>query len=157
MLKQYEDALTFMKMHGALLNHVRAEHLLSMAQFARVLALQRDPNIKRSPADARKQKQWLDKHFSHLSRDSWLTLMYQAIKTFVLSRVTLKSFKAVPGLPPTQLNAAAALMDGNVTASNVFSLPENILLKWLQLHYNQVHPPLHWFVLIWHIDVTCGQ
>ncbi len=32
LLKQYEDALTFLKQHGALLNTVRGEHLLSLAQ-----------------------------------------------------------------------------------------------------------------------------
>jgi hypothetical protein len=54
--------------------------------------------------------------------------MYQTVKTFVLSRVTAKSFRALPGLDP-----ALCVVDSNATASNVFSTPENILLKWLQV------------------------
>jgi hypothetical protein len=62
------------------------------------------------------------------AREAWLCFMYQTVKTFVLSRVTAKSFRALPGLDP-----ALCVVDSNATASNVFSTPENILLKWLQV------------------------
>ena len=52
--------------------------------------------------------------------------------------MTPKSFKGLPGLPPTQTNVEA-----HMSKSNVYSVPEAILLKWLTYHYcliNPMHP-----------------
>jgi hypothetical protein len=135
LLKQYEDCLTFLKQHGALLNTVRADYLLSFVQYQRVLATRREPGVKRSKAEIKRQKAQLEKTFPSQSREAWLCLMYQMVKTFVLSRVTAKSFKALPGLDPS-----LCIVDTSATASNIFSTPESILLKWLTLHHNKVHP-----------------
>jgi hypothetical protein len=63
LLKQYEDALTFLKQHGALLNTVRAEHLLSLAQYQRVLSTRRPKGVKRTKQQAKREKAALDRSF----------------------------------------------------------------------------------------------
>jgi hypothetical protein len=52
-----------------------------------------------------------------------------------LNRVTPKSFKNLPGMPTSDTG-----IEPNMTKSNVYSVPEAILLKWMTFHYCKVHP-----------------
>mmetsp|Transcript_42416 Transcript_42416/g.70630 ORF Transcript_42416/g.70630 Transcript_42416/m.70630 type:complete len:610 (+) Transcript_42416:180-2009(+) len=51
----------------------------------------------------------VDKSFPALHRDAWVTLLFQIIRIFVLSRVTLRSFRTLPGI--------AGLDEGNALAA----------------------------------------
>ena len=73
--------------------------------------------------------------FSYISLESWITIFYQILKIYYLNRVTPKSFKALPGMPSNQ-----AGVDQAMVGSNIYSVPETILLKWMQYHYNKVNP-----------------
>ena len=80
----------------------------------------------------------VEKIWPYLVMESWLTMFYQVLKIYYLNRVTPKSFKNLPGMPPTETN-----IEPNMTKSNVYSVPETILLKWMTYHYNrmnQMHP-----------------
>lgn len=52
-----------------------------------------------------------------------------------MNRVTPKSFKSLPGMPANETTVDAAM-----TKSNIYSVPETILLKWMTYHYNKVNP-----------------
>ena len=77
----------------------------------------------------------IDRVWPYFAMDSWLTLFYQILKIYYLNRVTPKSFKALPGVQPPD-NQVEPIM----SKSNIYSVPETILLKWLTYHYNKVNP-----------------
>ena len=72
--------------------------------------------------------------------------MLQVLKVLVLSRVTLKSLKSLPGLDGCQMPADAGML-----GSNVYSTPESVLLTWLTLHLRKVRS---WAV---NLDNMCIQ
>lgn len=61
--------------------------------------------------------------------------MLQFIRTFVLTRVTLKSFRSLSGMDGCTLPPDSALL-----GSNVYSTSETILLAWLTVHLQKVCP-----------------
>ena len=76
----------------------------------------------------------LDRIFPYLSMESWMTIFYQVLKIYYLNRVTAKSYKTLPGMPNSESNVDAAMQ-----SSNIYSVAETILLKWMQYHYNKVN------------------
>lgn len=71
----------------------------------------------------------------HVQAESWITIFYQILRIYYLNRVTPKNFKSLPGMPSNEAN-----VDNSMTKSNVYSVSETILLKWMQYHYNQLNP-----------------
>ena len=57
---------------------------------------------------------------------------------FLLNRVTPKSFKSLPGIESEDAN-----LEPWMSSSNLFSLSESILLKWLTVHSIKNNPRLH--------------
>ena len=84
--------------------------------------------------------------FNYVSNDSWVMLFYQIMKIYYLNRITPKSFKNLPGMP-----AEETKIDNWMKESNVYSLPEMILLKWMTFHYN-VQNPTHTVPLFTNFD-----
>lgn len=54
---------------------------------------------------------------------------------FVLARVTVKSFKGLPGMEGCQVPPDSSLLN-----SNVYSTAEAVLLAWMTAHYYKVSP-----------------
>lgn len=80
----------------------------------------------------------IDRIFPYISMDAWMTVAYQVLRIYYLNRVTAKSFKGIPGLPQNE-----SVVDQPMQLSNIYSVSETILLKWMQFHYNkvnQMHP-----------------
>ena len=129
LLLQYEELINFLKINGAHLNTVRPEYLLSFSDYNKFL--------KTNPSQGDLKQKTLERMFPYLSAESWLTLFYQILKIYYLNRVTPKSFKNLPGVPPQE-----ATVESHMQGSNVYSVPETILLKWMQYHYNLINPLL---------------
>jgi len=148
MCQQYEQLLTFLKQHGALLSSIRPEHFLSHEQFLRYMQSE-------TPGITRRQ---VEKMFFVKSMEAWFTGILQTIKIFLLFRVTPKSFKALPGMteiadqpisgpvsedgmpdpgePRKICSELQAAWDAKGLAdSNVYSAAECILLRWLNFHF----------------------
>ena len=51
---------------------------------------------------------------------------------FVLGRVTMKSLKALPG---AERIAATRPPDAAITGTNLYSVPESVLLAWMTAHF----------------------
>ena len=91
------------------------------------------------------RNQW-EQEWASLHVDAWINVVFQVLRVFVLQRVTLKQYKNLSGVAfnPTlgshnnefgttsELKAADSAMSG----SNVFSLAESTLLRWMSLHAN---------------------
>ena len=55
-----------------------------------------------------------------------MTLFYQVLRIYYLNRITAKSFKGLPGVPANE-----GTVDASMQQSNIYSVSETILLKWL--------------------------
>ena len=73
----------------------------------------------------------IERVFPYLSMESWITIFYQILRIYFLNRVTPKNFKSLPGVP-----ASESAVDQLMSKSNVYSVSEAILLKWMNYHYN---------------------
>jgi hypothetical protein len=126
-VQQYEDLINFLKVNGAHLNTVRPEYLLSLGDYNKFL--------KMNPKDENVKQKAIERVWPYLALESWLTIFYQVLKIYYLNRVTAKSFKNLPGIAQSETN-----VEPNMTKSNLYSVPESILLKWMTYHYRRVHP-----------------
>ncbi len=61
---------------------------------------------------------------------AWLSVLYQMIKVFILNRVTPKQFKSLPGVSTDS--------NDRFEGSNIYSVPEAVLCKWLTYHFIKV-------------------
>jgi hypothetical protein len=150
LMGQYESMLTFLKQHGGLLAHVKPEHFLSLDQYLRFQQSQ-VPGTKRVSTE---------KQFYPKSIEAWLSCILQTIKIFLLNRITPRHYKTLPGLteqidqpvsPPIDDAATqdqvvqevkrlppllqAYLDPKGLTDSNICSVSECILLRWLNFHF----------------------
>lgn len=127
LIQQYEDLINYLKVNGAHLNTVRPEYLLSASDYNKFLRM--------NPKDENMKPKTLERVWPYLAMESWLTVFYQVLKIYYLNRVTPKSFKNLPGIAPNETQ-----IEPNMTKSNVYSVSESILLKWMTYHYKRVNP-----------------
>ena len=113
-------------MNGAHLNTVRPEYLLSQSDYLKF--------IKQNPSQGDMKPKTIERIFPYLQLESWITLYYQIMKIYYLNRVTPKAFKALPDMPAIETNVDQAMQN-----SNIYSVSETILLKWMQFHYNKMN------------------
>ena len=142
-----EEMLNFLKKHGALLSDISAELYLTVKEYSQLLDRQEyNHNLfaDLTPTEANATKDRLVSAFHYKSCQAWVKTLYQIVKVFVLSKVSPKTFKKLPGMP-----ASTTKINPDLAASNLHSLPEGIILQWLAYHYNKHHPhaprPLHLF------------
>lgn len=137
LVKQYEDLLTFLKQHGAFVNTVKAEHLLSLedAQRAESMRIAKLPDaLQPTPVQRQSQKQELDESHGYVSLMAWTTILYQVVKVFVLSRITTKQVRTMP-MVEMDFNS---FIDAHIGSSNVYSVAEIVLLRWMSYMFEQV-------------------
>jgi len=86
---------------------------------------------KINPREENWKQKSVERFFMHVQAESWITIFYQILRIYYLNRVTPKNFKTLPGMPSNEANVEISM-----TKSNVYSVSETILLKWMQWHYN---------------------
>lgn len=126
--KQYDDLIRMLKENGALLNTIRPEYLLKYADF--------NSYIKGNPVQNCNIFKISEAKFNYLSTDAWITLFYQIIKIYYLTRVTVKAYKALPGVPAEKSQIPDYYLEG----SNIYSAHEGILLRWMELQCELLRP-----------------
>ena len=143
----YEQLLTHLKQYGALLCSVKPEHFLSLDMFHKYMQHQY-PGMSRKACD---------KIFVFKSPDAWVSVITQLVKIFILNRITPKVFRNLPGMIDGD---ALEIEEGGTTAangqppsaflqncldprgladSNVYSVHENILLRWMNFHFSKAN------------------
>lgn len=86
-----------LKVEGAQLNHIRPEYLLSFPDLNLYLGNLPEEKSKFYMPSLLKINTGL---YNYLSLESWITLLYQIFKIYILARVTVKNFKShLPSLP----------------------------------------------------------
>jgi Calponin homology (CH) domain len=91
--------------------------------------------LKMYPKEENMKPKVVDRVYPYIAMESWLTIFYQVLRIYYLNRITPKNFKALPGIPPNE-----AIVDPLMTKSNIYSVAETILLKWMSFHANQLNP-----------------
>lgn len=129
-LRQYEQLIEFLKKNGAFLSTIRPYYLLSFSEYN--LYIKNFPYTFVNSSVMRMSEQ----KFRYLSMDGWITLFYQVIKIYSLNKITLKSIKSLPNIPEEKKTIPEYYLEG----SNIYSLPENLLLRWLELNSEMMSP-----------------
>lgn len=130
LIKQYSELIRFLKEDGALLNTIRPQYLLNYLDFNAYLKSQNHENLINSAIKISEHR------FSYISLDSWITLVYQILKIYYLSRINVKNFKALPGIPAEKLITNDNMIEG----SNFMSSHECLLLRWLEIAIEIIYP-----------------
>lgn len=129
-LKQYETLILFLQGNGAFLSTIRPYYLLSYSEYN--LFVKNFPNEFVNSNALRMSEQ----RFRYISLDCWITLFYQMIKIYSLNKITLKTLKNLPNIPIEKQTFPDHYLEG----SNIYSTPENLLLRWLELYIEQMSP-----------------
>jgi hypothetical protein len=153
LMSQYETLLNFLKQHGALLSSVRPEHFLSCEQYIRFLQSQNVSSTRRQH----------EKNFYPKSIDAWMNAILQTIKVFLLNRITPKVFRQLPGMSDQIDGTVSGIMGDDqqqedlekekkispelqhaldaksISESNVYSVAESILIRWLNFHFHRAN------------------
>lgn len=127
LLTQYEELINYLKVNGAHLNTVRPEYLLHTTDYTKFL--------KMFPKEENMKPKVVERVYPFIAMESWLTVFYQVLRIYYLNRITPKNFKALPGLIPSE-----AIVDTPMTKSNIYSVAETILLKWMTYHVGLINP-----------------
>ena len=144
---QFKHALQHMTTLGATLSNVHPEFLMPSDDFTRLLSVRADDEeLERSVEMADGGLSFwetIESNFTATSVRAWNTVFDQVAKTYVTSRVSSKSLKAL-GVPVTKE------MERAWGGSSVYSVQECALLAWVQHHYDSVftHPR-------WAYDIVC--
>ncbi|XP_041834411.1 cilia- and flagella-associated protein 47-like [Melanotaenia boesemani] len=153
LLHQHQAVLSFLRVQGAHLCHIRPEYLLDVLEFKHWCSLQSndsDPGLDDTRLD-----------YESLSQRSWTDVLLQIFKVLVLCRVSERhpspalSLKDIEGL---------VLEGSRSLASNVYSSWELQLLSWLNMNYQSMRrtvwgtdgaPSSRWIVNF-DLDLTDG-
>ena len=92
LVKQYDDLIRFLKEQGALLNSIRPEYLLNFHDYNFFLKINANEKYAMSGLKVTENR------FKYISADSWLTIFYQILKVYYLSRLQSKMLRAIPNL-----------------------------------------------------------
>jgi len=165
-IEQYSALLKFLKSRGALMHDVRAEHFLSKEEFVRTRAKQELEAIgleassscgmtvilsagnggtgpaasvfsmshSQSHAQTLQKRHILEREFASISSTAWSIALFQVLKLFVLNAITLKQYKSSCGVESKELKY---LQESLTERSNIYSAPEQILLHWLNHHFEK--------------------
>ncbi|XP_047432995.1 cilia and flagella-associated protein 47-like isoform X3 [Mugil cephalus] len=129
LLQQHEAMLTFLRVQGASLCHIRPEYLLDALEFKHWCSTQSNKESAEHGLD------YSNVDFESLSKRSWTDVLLQIYKVLVLRRVskssrnTTLSRKDVGGILP---------VGSQPLASNIYSSWELQLLSWLNMHYQSM-------------------
>lgn len=82
-----------------------------------------------------RQTQASDSAWPTICKHAWTFTYLQIAKMFILARIDLPSLKSLPGTDAAKLPDTSVL-----TGSNIYSIPESILLAWMEVHLAKVFP-----------------
>ncbi|XP_054479802.1 cilia- and flagella-associated protein 47-like [Anoplopoma fimbria] len=155
LLQQHQAMLTFLRVQGACLGHIRPEYLLDMQEFKHWCSLlqanEEEPSLDYSSVD-----------YESLSKRSWTDVLLQIYKVLVLCRVSESGLNNA-NLKNDNLDGILPV-GSQPRASNIYSSCELRLLLWLNVHYQRMRktvwgrggvPSARWIVNF-DLDLTDG-
>ena len=136
--EQYCQLIRFLQECGASLNTVYPEYLLDFNLYKRYISQDKNRAII---LDSKWEKsKSLPAQWKYFHRESWVLLVYQILKIFYLSRISLKSLSlAIKHLPKEIQNK---YLNNKIPQSNIYSQAEFILLRWINACYEYINPSM---------------
>eukprot|EP00727_Mastigamoeba_balamuthi_P000882 m51a1_g10791 hypothetical protein (2740) ;mRNA; f:28150-37480 len=128
LLRHYTLCLDSLRTNAALLGPIKPEYLLRFEDYVVVMDFANLP-------DSSRIIEAVSKIFPLVSLQAWVAVICQVIRVFSLSKITLKSYKVLPGI----LGMDLIKNEATLMKSSTVSLPETILLRWLSVHYKKVN------------------
>ena len=130
LIDQYNKLIEHLKKNGAFLSTIRPYYLLSFSEY--------NLYAKTYPSEFLNSNAYRmsEPRFHYLSLDCWITLFYQMIKIYSLNKISVKQMKNLPNIPAEKLTIPDYYLEG----SNLYSTPENLMLRWLELYTDQMSP-----------------
>ncbi|TPX59952.1 hypothetical protein PhCBS80983_g02101 [Powellomyces hirtus] len=129
---QNVELLTYLTGLGALLSSVNPEFLLSLEEYKTIKQIQITQQKREMGTpiydEHLEYKRKIENHYALISKDTWCTLLLQIMRVFVALPITLRQFRALPGVDKQE-----ATMDWQV-ASKSRGGCENVLLRWVAFH-----------------------
>jgi len=135
---QYDTLIRFLQGEGAFLNTVFPEYLMEFSKYKKFM--ETDPNTAKllSTNWAKNTKKLRSMH-KYINMESWILIFYQILKIYYLNRINLKNFKnSIMHLKDEEQKNFLLTM--KTPTSNVYSLQEVLLLKWLQINFEHFYP-----------------
>ena len=137
-MRQHSEILNFLKMHGALLNTVRPEFLLSEEDYqhwskAKLVAMKAEGHSAALHDEYVAYTQKLERYFEYISREAWINVVMQVAKVYVFDLIDLKHFKSLPGIntkEESQLSASNSDLPEHLDVQSK-NTTESLLLRWL--------------------------
>eukprot|EP01038_Epipyxis_sp_PR26KG_P008960 gene8960-12082_t len=162
---KYQQILNSLIANGALLTHVNPINMVGLDDhiYAQEYELTRDKSVRFTPAMlAENRKKWESK-WLNVCKWSWIEVLFQSVKIYLLSRINYKDFMKMPGVVFTTKDDLAISSSTSATASknkgsnnddskngkkkklpssiprefqpsNVFTTAEAVLLAWISYH-----------------------
>lgn len=152
---KYQQLLNFLINNGALLAHINPVNMLDLENhlYAQEYDLTKDQSLHFTPAMLNDRRIYWEQTWSYNCKKSWIEILYQSIKIFILSRVTYKDYTTLPGIVLFNRNDLDILNDSSnnnkkkskknppypkdYLPSNVFTHAEGILLAWVSYHLDR--------------------
>ncbi|GAB5362482.1 hypothetical protein AAMO2058_000800600 [Amorphochlora amoebiformis] len=146
----------FLKSYGGLMDMAKPEYLLTLKEFTRLIhsdhyrkdILGADGKTK---DEVKFRLSELEDEFEQRSKQAWETVLYQIIKVFILQRITPTTYADLPGI-----SKKARMISEWMSNSNVYSLSECILLKWLAYHHKKLNPESYREPIRFDVDLMDG-
>jgi len=151
---QFQEIIRNLQMEGALLNTVVPEFLMDFKHYYKYI--QNHPETDRLlQTNWQSNKKRLKRAWAYLNKEMWITLIYQILKIYYLSRVNLNSLKK--SLKMLREDQASQAVSTRLKQSNIYSNSELILLRWIQTVFDGVYTGLHKKVLNFSEDFLDGK
>jgi hypothetical protein len=107
---KFQQVLSFLISNGALLAHINPIMLLNRPDYMLMqeYELIRDRSVRITPSVLMTRKEFWRENWLQTCSSAWLEVMYQAVKIFVLSRLSYREYSTLPGVVITSKESLPA-------------------------------------------------
>ena len=134
--EQYCSLIRFLQECGASLNTVFPEYLLDLNLYKKYISL--DENRAKVLDPKWDKSKSLPLQWRYYHKESWVLLVYQILKIFYLSRVNTRTLSQAIKHLPNEIQQR--YLNTKIPPSNVYSISELILLRWVTACFEFVNP-----------------
>ncbi|ORX55852.1 hypothetical protein BCR36DRAFT_320387 [Piromyces finnis] len=131
--KQYQEIINNLKLWGALVSNVNPLYLLSKENFImlqdEIIKDKHNKPLMSLNCEAKKYYCECRENFEVISKEVWVTILFQIINVFILKNVTLKQYLSFTN---TDIRNISNTIEELMNHDNIYSVSEHILFSWVK-------------------------